>query len=361
MRPTTTRLSRVWHQDERHNECLRNLLEKAPAPSVSGPGSRMWHWPEELLAAERLDCGPASASAAGYAFPLLFGAHSYGVLLVSRPRSGVFAQEVHHLLEELCQRVARTLYLARRHSRLVETSRALQRGLLPPRLTRIPGIDATIVYEPAGEGINAGGDFYDVFQVEDERWYFALGDVCGTGPEAASLTSLARHAVRLLAREHYPLPPILDRLNRAMIEESTSGRFMTLLCGELVPRTDGGALLTLVCAGHVPPLRLRSDGTVQVVASPQLLLGVVDEVDYYTESVELAPGDSLLCVTDGVTERRHGARLLDDNSGLAGLLASCTGLTANAMAERVRRAVHAFSDDPPVDDMALLVLQAHAR
>ncbi|MCT7356071.1 serine/threonine-protein phosphatase, partial [Streptomyces sp. 15-116A] len=134
-------------------------------------------------------------------------------------------------------------------------------------------------------------------------------------------------------------------------------RFLSLLYGELVP-VEGGVRCTLASAGHPLPLLLAPDGAVRTVAQPQTLLGVVEDATYTSESFELRPGDSLLCVTDGVTERRSGSRQFDDEDGLALALASCAGLDAEPIAERITRLVHEFSARPPADDLALLVLQA---
>ena len=86
----------------------------------------------------------------------------------------------------------------------------------------------------------------------------------------------------------------------------------------------------VVCAGHTLPLRLRQDGSVEAAAEPQPLLGVMDDLELYEQMVTLDPGDVLLCVTDGVTERREGTRMLGDE-GLIDVLANCTGLTAGAV------------------------------
>ena len=93
-------------------------------------------------------------------------------------------------------------------------------------------------------------------------------------------------------------------------------------------------------------------------ARPQTLLGVVEDETYTSETFELGSGDTLLCVTDGVTERRSGSRMFDDADGLAEVLAGCAGLSAELIAERIRRLVHEFGGRPPEDDLALLVLQA---
>ncbi|NUU21516.1 MAG: serine/threonine-protein phosphatase, partial [Streptomycetaceae bacterium] len=192
--------------------------------------------------------------------------------------------------------------------------------------------------------------------IRPDLWGFAIGDVCGTGPEAAAVTGLARQALRLLAREGMPVPAVLQRLNAAILDEGPRSRFLTLLHGHITHRKKAGVSLNLVSAGHPLPLRLRPDGEVEQVATPQPLLGVLDEVDLVAETVDLDPGDVLLCVTDGVTERREGSRMLGED-GLARVLSGCTGLTAGAVAARVHRAVETFAAEPARDDMAILVLR----
>ena len=82
---------------------------------------------------------------------------------------------------------------------------------------------------------------------------------------------------------------------------------------------------------------------------------------YHTDVAELAPGDVLICVTDGVTERTDGARQLDDDDGLARLITGWAGLPAGAIADRIRSAVYDFAPEPPQDDVAVLVLAARPR
>jgi serine phosphatase RsbU (regulator of sigma subunit) len=293
------------------------------------------------------------------------GGRSHGTLVMGRAGIHQVPDEVLRLVEDLCRRVALAVSTARRFTRQEMISRVLQRGLLPSSLARIPGVEAAVVYEPTGEGYDVGGDFYDLFPAGDGRWCFALGDVCGNGPEAASVTGLARHVVRLLAREGYGVAEVLDRLNRSLVEEGAdpgaapdAPRFLSLLFGELVPGRDSGARCTLASAGHPLPLLLSPNGEVRSVAAPQMLLGITEDATYVAESFELAEGETLLCVTDGVTERRRGNRQLDDDDGLRELLGGCAGLGAQAVAETVRRAVHEYDVAPLHDDLALLVLQA---
>ncbi len=392
------RLVRVWHASESRLEELRRVLEKEPPhlPAAARGDAVEWPWPADPAA-----YGPGGAA---LACRLIAGGRAMGTLLMGRAGLVRMPGEVVGLIEDFARRVALALASARRYTRQADISRVLQRGLLPSGIPRIPGVESAVVYEPTGE-ISAGGDFYDVFPARDGRWGFVLGDVCGNGPEAAVVTGLVRPWLRLLAREGYGVGEVLDRLNQLLGEEAVEAavegaaeavvagveaagvgvgvaelvdaglvgsglppgggmaRFLSLLYGELEPLgggdgAGGGLRCTLASAGHPLPLVLRPDGSVRTVAEPQILLGVVDDAAYESETFDLSPGETLLCVTDGVTEHRSGSRQFDDEEGLAAVLASCAGLSARAVAERLREAVHAFAAEPPDDDLAMLVLKA---
>ncbi|MFI1035676.1 SpoIIE family protein phosphatase [Streptomyces sp. NPDC020951] len=374
-------LSYVLHEDEELIDGIKSLLSKiAPPDPVPTPGARVWAAPAEAAhdAALRssmrslgLTGGPthqvssgigptlATASAVGgetVVLPLVARNRVIGMLTLGKPTDEHFRQEILELAEDLSRRAALALDNARLYSERTAISQALQRSLLPPELPEIDGVEVEVIYRAAGEGNEVGGDFYDVFPISDGAYGFAIGDVCGTGPNAAAVTGLARHALRLLAREGLSGPAVLERLNSAILDEGARSRFLTLLYGEMRPQEDGSAELKVVCAGHPLPLRLRQDGTVEPAAEPQPLLGVIEDLELYEQTITLDPGDVLLCVTDGVTERREGARMLGDD-GLADVLTACTGLTAGAVAARIMRAVERFASDAPSDDMAILAMR----
>ncbi|MEU4170275.1 SpoIIE family protein phosphatase [Streptomyces sp. NPDC026665] len=372
-------LSYVLHEDEELIDGLKALLSKiAPPDPVTTPGARVWSAPAAAAhdAALRTSMrslglggqtsissgiGPTLATAAAVGgetvvLPLVARNRVIGMLTLGKPSDEHFRQEILELAEDLSRRAALALDNARLYSERTAISQSLQRSLLPPELPQIEGVEVEVIYRAAGEGNEVGGDFYDLFPIRDGAYGFAIGDVCGTGPEAAAVTGLARHALRLLAREGYGGPAVLERLNSAILDEGARSRFLTLLYGELWPQEDGSAVLKVVCAGHPLPLRLRQDGTVEPAAEPQPLLGVMEDLELYEQTVTLDPGDVLLCVTDGVTERREGTRMLGDD-GLADVLTTCTGLTAGAVAARIMRAVERFASDAPSDDMAILAMR----
>ncbi|MFC8428894.1 SpoIIE family protein phosphatase [Streptomyces sp. NPDC057253] len=361
------------------------------SPHGSGPGS-----PHGSGPASPHGSGPSSAQGSGpgspqgsglsspqgsaLAYRLTAGGRPLGTLVIGRAGVSAFPDEITGLVEDLSRRVALAIGAARQYARQATISAVLQRGLLPGAVAEIPGVRSALVYEPCDKG-GPSGDFYDLFPAGDGRWCFAVGDVQGKGPEAAVVIGLARPWLRLLAREGYRVADVLDRLNQLLLDDATEAadaaaralasaggrpphpgegpqtRFLSLLYGELVP-FDGGVRCTLASAGHPLPLLLGAGGEVRTAARPQTLLGVVEDETYTSETFELRPGDSLLCVTDGVTERRSGSRQFDDEDGLADALAGCAGLDAELIAERIKRLVHEFGARPPEDDLALLVLQA---
>ncbi|MGZ2356370.1 SpoIIE family protein phosphatase [Streptomyces sp. 372A] len=372
-------LSYVLHEDEERIDGLKSLLTRiSPPEPVRTPGARVWAAPsqaahEAALRTSMRSIGIgepgglgsttrttlATAAAVGgetVVLPLVARNRVIGMLTLGKPSDDHFRQEILELAEDLSRRAALALDNARLYSERTAISQSLQRSLLPPGLPAVPNVEVDVIYRAAGEGNEVGGDFYDVFPIRDGAYGFAIGDVCGTGPEAAAVTGLARHALRLLAREGFGGPAVLERLNAAILDEGTRSRFLTLLYGELWPQEDGSALLKVVCAGHPLPLRLRQDGSVEPAADPQPLLGVMEDLELYEQTFTLEPGDVLLCVTDGVTERREGTRMLGDD-GLADVLAHCTGLTAGAVAARILRAVERFAAEPPSDDMAILTMR----
>ncbi|MFJ6661964.1 SpoIIE family protein phosphatase [Streptomyces sp. NPDC091377] len=372
-------LSYVLHEDEELIDGIKSLLGKiAPPDPVPTPGAHVWTAPAEAAhqAALRTSMRSlglnepatvsagigttlATASAVGgetVVLPLVARNRVIGMLTLGKPSDEHFRQEILELAEDLSRRAALALDNARLYSERTAISQSLQRSLLPPGLPQIDGVEVDVIYRAAGEGNEVGGDFYDVFPIDDSTYGFAIGDVCGTGPNAAAVTGLARHALRLLAREGLSGPAVLQRLNSAILDEGSRSRFLTLLYGEMRPREDGSAELKVVCAGHPLPLRLRQDGTVEAAAEPQPLLGVLEDLELYEQTITLDPGDVLLCVTDGVTERREGTRMLGDD-GLAEVLTTCTGLTAGAVAARIMRAVERFASDAPSDDMAILAMR----
>ncbi|TDQ55081.1 SpoIIE family protein phosphatase [Actinorugispora endophytica] len=354
------RLAFATHRNENATDVLRDLVAALMPEERREPAPL---WPVETLVAAGLDDELTLdlAGGPGISIPLTAHGRALGRITIGKNAGEEFPREEVDVADDLAQRVSSAMENARLYSNQTSMSEALQRSLLPAKEKQpaIPKVDHAVFYQPAGERTVVGGDFYDLFAT-DGRWCFAIGDVCGTGPEAAAVTGLARHTLRALAREGCQPAHIMHRLNLAILDENTTTRFLTMLYGEMVPIGGSGAgrgmRIRLVSAGHPLPLRLNRHGEVESLATSQPLLGAFEDVEFFTETVEVAPGDVLLAVTDGVTERRNGDEMLGDE-GLTKIFSGCSGLTAQAVIARIGRDLEEFAPGGHTDDTAMMVLR----
>lgn len=353
-----SQLTHVVHSDENYNDILRALLTGLPPHEQREPQPL---WSPAELAKEGLDEQLVRDLASGPAIclPLVAHGRTLGRMTIGKNETDDFTREEVDVADDLSRRVASAMENARLHEKQAAMSQALQRSLLPAKEKEpvIPNVDHAVFYRPADERNVVGGDFYDVFAASG-RWCFAIGDVCGTGPEAAAVTGLARHTLRALAKEGFTPSHIMQRLNMAILDENTSTRFLTMLYGEMTPAMDGGGgmRLRMVSAGHPLPLRLNQKGEVSQFGASQPLLGAFEDVEFTTENVDIRPGEVVLAVTDGVTERRNNTDMLGDE-GLERIFSGCAGLTAQAVISRIDRELEEYAPGGRGDDTAILVLR----
>jgi PAS domain S-box-containing protein len=287
--------------------------------------------------------------------PLRARSRVIGTLQLATAESGRrFEPEDVELAVELGRRAALAVENARLYGAQRGIARALQARLLPGRLPEIPGVTLAARYRPAGEHLDVGGDFYDVYPRADGAWACVVGDVAGKGADAASLTALARHTIRAAAR--YPGTPaaILDQLNDALIAQYHGTEFCTVCLARYIPGPRREFRVAL--GGHPPALLLRADGTVETVGRPGTLLGVYEQPRLQTEAVEARPGDTLLLYTDGILESGSAERQLCLD-GLRDFVASLAGRSAQEIIDAVEREAIERADGRPRDDIALLAVQ----
>jgi serine phosphatase RsbU (regulator of sigma subunit) len=258
------------------------------------------------------------------------------------------------IAEELARSASTALDNARLYRERSEVARSLSRSLLPADLPEIPGVEVAARFR-AAEGHLVGGDFYDVFESAEGEWVVVIGDVCGKGPEAAALTGLVRHTVRAVSvRERRP-SAVLDMVNR-QIQLDETDRFCTMAFARLQQNGDGHLNLTVACGGHPPPLLLRARKSVEAADSHGQLLGVLDRPELVDRPLDLEGGDVVLFYTDGVTEPFERAGVAAE-ARIVSLLWACADQDAAAIAERVEREVVDFTQGPPRDDVAIMVLR----
>jgi sigma-B regulation protein RsbU (phosphoserine phosphatase) len=287
-----------------------------------------------------------------------------GTLCVIDQEPRKVTEQEARLLVELAQVVVDELEMRRSarvaidaaEQRLIELehlSQALQASLLPPSLPQIPHLHLAARYQPANK-FEVGGDFYDVFPIDEHAWGFVIGDVMGKGPHAAARTSAARYTVRAAAIHETDPCHVLETVNTALIADPSSGSdapFVTALFARVEP-SEAKTRVVMASAGHPLPTILHADGSTEVIGTPGTLLGVLPTIDVTDVTVELSPGDTLVLITDGVHDSGRPARLQQE--GLEAVLHKCTGLTADEVVAHVHAAVATAQRD----DIAIVALTA---
>jgi PAS domain S-box-containing protein len=257
--------------------------------------------------------------------------------------------------EDVAQRAALAIDNARLYEEQAGVARALQRSLLPPSLPSLPRVELATMYEPAIEGNEVGGDFYDVFPLGGDDWAIVIGDVCGKGAEAAAITGLARHTIRAVGMRESDPRALLETLNEAMVRQPSGERFATVALARLTA-TDEKAEIEVVCAGHPEPLLLRKDGQVEVLGEAGTVLGLFTGIELNPRSARLEPGDAVVFYTDGLTEARSETRIYGQYR-LTKALRECSGCDARGIVDHIGGSVEGFRERTARDDMAMIVIR----
>jgi PAS domain S-box-containing protein len=287
--------------------------------------------------------------------PIADREHGYGVITLCRQASeGPFQIADLALAEELGTQLAVAIRVDRLFRRRSEVAEALQASLLPRVLPDVPGIELAAAYMGATEGLDVGGDFYDVYPIPG-GWGLAIGDVAGKGQEAASLTAAARYAIRVIAHWEPDPVSVLAKANDVLVSEQSGGRFVTAKTAHMAWR--GSSLhVSLGTAGHPGPAVIRSDGRVEMLGGGGLPLGLFPVAQPGLEEVDLGQGDLLFFYTDGLTETRspdmryYEERLPDE-------LVTLAGRSAAEVVAGVQARAEAFSAGGMRDDLTVLALR----
>lgn len=295
----------------------------------------------------------ATASKTGAVVPLLRGDEYVGSLVLLFSDEQPFSEDRTASVIALGQLCREALARSRRQQaerRIVET---LQRSLLPARLDDVPRLDVAVRYLPRVVEADVGGDWYDQVVLDDGRVVLAVGDVAGSGIQAAAAMGRLRIVLKAYAVDHRSPAESLERLD-TFVEYLPEDYFATAVVLRLDPSTG---VVEYAIAGHPPPLLIpRAGGPVRYLDGARSLPIDVDaRALHRTDStMRLSPGDALLLYTDGLVERSdrpigEGMRLLSR------ALRRSRGDSAERL---VRRATDALlGDEPAGDDVALLAVR----
>jgi PAS domain S-box-containing protein len=363
----------VAHTDPRLEALGAELARRHPArpEAIAGPGhvvrtgetELIAEVPPELLAAvahdeEHLRMLEALGLRSSLTVPLRPSGRTLGALTLIAAESGrTFGADDVTLAEALAARGALALDNARLYTERSKIAHVLQRSLLPTTLPRIPGVEVAVRYRAAGDQNEVGGDFYDVYGTAGGTWTAVVGDVAGKGAGAAALTALSRHTLRAAALRGDDQVGQLELLNDALLARAGDEHgFVTVALARVRPDADG-AQLTLATGGHLPPLLVRADGSVELVEVRGSLVGALAAPQFATREDRLAPGDRLVLYSDGVVELR-GRDPGEGEEALLAVVREHGRATADELALAIERHAVDRQGGEPRDDIAVLVLEA---
>ncbi len=291
------------------------------------------------------------------------GVSAGALVLLRHAEEGVFSEGEEVLAHLFAARAGAALSAARLYAEQAAITRTLMRDLLPPQLHPVHGIEYAGGYRASEDYEVVGGDFYDVHPAAtpDGETLIVLGDVCGKGLEAAMLTGKIRNTLQALTPMAADHQAVLELLNGALLS-TEHARFTTLVLASAANR-DGGVALRLTSAGHVPPLIVRDGGRVEQAQTAGTLIGALPSIETQSFETSLAPGETCVLYTDGVTEARGGplGSYMFGEERLAAVLAECAGMPATAVVERVMMLATQWIGQQVHDDIAVVAITAPRR
>lgn len=238
----------------------------------------------------------------------------------------------------------------------------LQRALLlTPPVTALSDLDVSTQYEAAFDEAQFGGDFFDTVTITEDKVALIVGDCTGKGLKAAQYTAEVKYALRVLLREYGHPTPALHRLNTFLMDSQRldARDEEALVCVSVVVLNTRTGEAQFASAGMEPPLILRADGTTTSVEVGGLILGMDTGAEYTSETVMIDIGETIVLVTDGITEARGPLpkRDLFGYNGLTAVMkqAFAESLSPEFIGKRIVHAAKEFAGGKPQDDVCVLV------
>jgi serine phosphatase RsbU (regulator of sigma subunit) len=371
--PSVNRLrcSEVWHAPGYRAEALERMSRGMSLARGVGLPGQVWTtgqpvWVNDIVIADGF---PRAAVAlldglhGACGFPIRDGDVLWGVIEffsreVRRPDPELIRvmMDVGSQFNQFTQR-QQSQRAAHERDREFSLARAIQFGLLPKRSPLRAGFAIGGVSRPAQE---TGGDYYDYVPLSDGSLDLVIGDASGHGIGAALVIAQTRAYLRGRAAADTDVGRTLTEVNRHLAGDLPEGHFVTLFLGRLDVETR---TLTYSSAGHVPGYVLDDCGAVrELLGSTNFPLGIDPELRYrLAPAVVLHPGDTVLLLTDGITEAVSEAGEQFGCERAVAAVRACHRDTPDGIVTTLLRAVRAFSPVPQADDMTAVVLKVDAE
>ncbi|MBN2105738.1 SpoIIE family protein phosphatase [bacterium] len=230
-------------------------------------------------------------------------------------------------------------------------ARSIQQNLLPSQLPSFKEVDIAAVNIPSRE---VGGDYYDVIPISETRFGVTIADVAGKGAGAAMLMANLQASLHALVSTDLPINDVLYRINRFIYQNTGLDKFITFFYGELDIKTG---VFTYSNAGHNPPMKLNKNKQLEELSVGGIVLGMMEDVSFDTETIQLEQGDCILLYTDGITETMNAEEEEFGESRVLSCLKDRTDCKASQIIQELIDETRQFSgSDIQADDMTMVVI-----
>ncbi|MBP5377027.1 MAG: SpoIIE family protein phosphatase [Bacteroidaceae bacterium] len=239
----------------------------------------------------------------------------------------------------------------------LSVAREIQLAILPRNFDlKMPNAETIDIHASMNAAKDVGGDFYDFFRIDDERFGFTIADVSGKGVPAAIFMAVSRTLIKATGLRGLSAHESLEIVNNVLCGESVDSMFVTVLYGIFNIKTGE---INYSNAGHNAPYILHQDGSVEMVESfVNIVLGAFEDIKFKSNSMVLAEGDTLVMYTDGVTEAEDVDKNLFGDSRLESVLGELKGADSGTIVDTINKKVKEFAGDAPQsDDVTVLVIR----
>jgi phosphoserine phosphatase RsbU/P len=292
-----------------------------------------------------------------------FDGEIVGVIqLLNKNGSSRFTGDDVDFLNKLSGHMAMALEKARLHREIVEKqrmekemalARTIQRSLLPEAPPVVPGYELAVLNEPCFE---VGGDYYDFLNLGPQTLLLVIADVEGKGVSSALIMSNLQATLRALVMHLHSLEVLALSLNEMIYNDTKSEKYLSIFLGLVDTRRSG---LHYINAGHVPPILINGEtGKYKLLEEGGTVVGLFPTAEYNRGSASLAPGDVLVCCTDGILEAMNAQEDEYGNERLAECVANHRTKPAQAIVDAVLAEVSEFSrSGTHIDDKVLMIMK----
>lgn len=238
----------------------------------------------------------------------------------------------------------------------LSVAREIQQAILPKTFPPFPERKDFDIFASMTAAKEVGGDFYDFFLIDKERLGFVIADVSGKGIPAAIFMAVSRTLLKATALKGINPGECLQYVNNLLCLESVSSMFVTLFYGILNTVTGE---VEYANGGHNPPYLLTSDGKLsELEKTGGIALGILEDMKFNTNTIQLKPNDAIFLFTDGVTEAFNVEDQLYSEERLEKLLNSLSRESVTEIANKIVADVHEYSTNvQQSDDITVLVLR----